>query len=504
MLVFAGGREILEHGFDIGAIWQSGKLVWGVGAAIVLGLVSIIFGLFSWRMRTFHLDDQALVIEDRFISHQTRTVLYRRIQAVDIKTPLMARLIGLCMLSIEIGSEGGVQLQYLRRTEAEELRSTLMHRATIAQQRPATASANEHANNQHQAGDQHQPIQGQTWSQNQHGAPQAPSQPGPNQAMPVQDMQVQATPAQADGNQVGPGQPPATAPGPSSIPQIDDQGHVLLRVPLTKQVLMLVTNATFAMLALLLIGVVIVSLVLQEPLVGGGLVPLVLGAVGLVWSRMVKEWGFTIRATRAGLRISRGLTDTVNQSIPRDRVHGFVLDQPLLTRPFGLWRMQVNVMGYGRDDADGNTVVLSAGTWDEAMRVIAEVWPSTTVPGQRLDDIVFEGVPRRAVWFLWWNQKVEQWALTRNFAATRHGRLHRRRTFTDHVRTQGLTLTIGPIARRMRLATVHLAAIDGPVDTEFRDLDVNRAVEVVREQPALARAMRAEREHAGRTTPPRP
>ena len=67
------------------------------------------------------------------------------------------------------------------------------------------------------------------------------------------------------------------------------------------------------------------------------------GSHSLVSRRVVAMFHFTLAESSRGLRVTRGLTNLSSQSVPVDRIQGVRLCQPVLWRPFGWWRVDVDI-----------------------------------------------------------------------------------------------------------------------------------------------------------------
>jgi putative membrane protein len=84
-------------------------------------------------------------------------------------------------------------------------------------------------------------------------------------------------------------------------------------------------------------------------LVGGllfGALPLLFGVVSVAIRRVLTEYGFTVCESGDGLRIRHGLLETRSATIPPGRVQLVRVREPLLWRPFGWVRVEVDVAGY--------------------------------------------------------------------------------------------------------------------------------------------------------------
>ena len=67
--------------------------------------------------------------------------------------------------------------------------------------------------------------------------------------------------------------------------------------------------------------------------------------VPVVWRRLATEYGFTLARSPDGIRIRRGLLGTVAETIPLRRVQAVRMVEPLLWRPLGWCRLEIDVAG---------------------------------------------------------------------------------------------------------------------------------------------------------------
>ncbi|MGA4670261.1 PH domain-containing protein [Propionibacteriaceae bacterium Y1923] len=457
-------RDLLEHG-SLQAVQNLGSLViyLGIGGVVLLG--SVVLSWFSWYATRHRLDDDGLTIETKLIVHETKRLLYRRIQSVEINQPLAARLLGLCRLSIDVGGDGGAKISFLKRQQAENLRHDLLRRAVQAKRGPE---------------------------------------------LPLPQPAADATGAAA------PWPAPARTPAPTARQRLSHElhhggdgladteapRHLVVQVAPRALIIAAITSGEFLAT---LVGFAVFGLVhqLTDGIIGLGYgLVLLLPIGGYILNRVIKEWRFRVETDGEGLRISHGMTDLTTSNTPFDRIQGFRLEQGMLWRPFGWWRVRMTVLGKGGamdEDSDSSDVALAIGTWDEAMAVIDTVWP-----GLNLHDIALNPVPVRAKWFLWGGRKLAGWALTDQLAVSRRGWLGQEFNVIDHARAQSVLLHQGPLDRRLRLASVDIDLVHGPVRMRFAHLDPADARRVVDTQPGLARAARERRAATGRSLSTRP
>ena len=139
---------------------------------------------------------------------------------------------------------------------------------------------------------------------------------------------------------------------------------VLLTVPPQRLVLAAVLSTGFLVTLLLSIAALAGITWFQE--FGGavGLIPLLTGLVGIITNSVVKQWNYRLVRSGQALKVSRGMTSLVSQTLPTSRIQAISITQHLLWRPFGIHRVKVDVLGYGGGDEEGaSDVLLPAGTY---------------------------------------------------------------------------------------------------------------------------------------------
>lgn len=98
---------------------------------LVVTLVGFVYSLIAWRMTRYAVDAESVHLHTGVLFRQQRRARLDRLQAVDVRQPLLARLFGLAELKLEVagGSGSGVTLAFLRESEAQQLRDELLARA---------------------------------------------------------------------------------------------------------------------------------------------------------------------------------------------------------------------------------------------------------------------------------------------------------------------------------------------------------------------------------------
>ncbi|HXR42183.1 MAG TPA: PH domain-containing protein [Acidothermaceae bacterium] len=233
-----------------------------------------------------------------------------------------------------------------------------------------------------------------------------------------------------------------------------------------------------------------VAVVTGTPGIIGGTLPGVLGAFATVWQTIQQHSGFTVADSPDGLRLRHGLLETRSQTVPPGRVQAVRIVQPFLWRLCRWVRVEANVAGYaGRSANEGhhhNSVLLPVGTPEQARAVMSRV-----LPGVDIDAIEVHRVPSRAKWrspVRWWTFRAGS---NDQVFAVRSGVLETTYAVMRHEKIQSVALSVGPLQRLLRLATVHLHSTHGPVDVVAPDRDIAEARRIVDVEAALARQGRA-------------
>ncbi|GGC93650.1 membrane protein [Tersicoccus solisilvae] len=241
-----------------------------------------------------------------------------------------------------------------------------------------------------------------------------------------------------------------------------------------------------------------------QPLALAAVIPVVFGAGTAYWAFFTRSFNFRVAHSPDGVRLHYGLLETHAQTVPPGRVQAVSVHAPLLWRPLGWHRVEMNVAGYGTAGSEQNarTVLLPVGTFDEVLEVMALVLPR---PG--VDDPVavfraglhgtgsaegFVPAPARARWLDPLAFRRNGFQHTETAILVRSGRLTRRLAVVPHERTQSVALQQGPLQRRLGLAHVHLHSTAGPVKPVVPHLAVDVARRLFTDQAErAARARRA-------------
>lgn len=421
------GREFLENGADFGGVPILGLIALGI--AVIAGLSGIV----TWKTTTFIADDDEFRVERNFLSKTSTRVDYTKVQSIDISQPFIARVLGLAKVHIDVGGAGGVDLEFLTKARAESLREHLLEHMQRA--RIVSGVAPSAVEGDASLGD---------------GPP------------------VQAT---TDGATV-----------PSVRPESEE---VVVKVPPRNLILgsLVSTGAIGALLAAAFF--VVVTILSGSPVT---LIASAIAVVGWIWAQTGANWGFVMTRRGDTLRLSRGLLSTSAQGLRPGRIQAVAIQQDLLQRTTGLYRMSVTVLGYGNpltdEDKATNAIVLPYGTWDDVLRVLHVIWP-----GLDLAAIEVHGQPDRARWLTPLTFSTHTWGIGDEVVIAQHGLINQVRSIVPHRRMQSASIEQGPLQRRLDLAQIYVHTTNGPVTLRMYNLDATLARSVFEDQ--LARAKRA-------------
>jgi putative membrane protein len=219
------------------------------------------------------------------------------------------------------------------------------------------------------------------------------------------------------------------------------------------------------------------------------------GLFAVNWRRFNGAYHLTVAAAPDGLRLRAGLLETAAETIPAGRVQAVRLTRPLLWRPFGWCRVEVDVAGRARRERENGAVarplraVLPVGTRAEADRLLARILPdgaaalgAATPP------------PPRVRWKAPLRFHYLSWGRTDTCVVTTTGRVTEVTAWVPLAKVQSLRRVQGPLARRLRLATVHLDTAGATVRAALRDRDVAEADAALAVLTDLCRTARSGRE----------
>ena len=465
----------------------------GLGNAIMdrlflVALVSILviaflvlYTFLQWRVTAYALTDSALWFRKGILNRNQRHARLDRIQAVDITQPVLARLVGLGKLDVEVagGADSNITIGFLKVSELEALRGEILARAAglkMSGQSPAQASA----------------MGGQGYAA-PYGAPQAtspyaPVPQGQYPQAPAMPTQPGAMPQPANFSYTG------EVFAPSTIPVAPERE--LYQVPMGRLLAsqLLSMSALFSVLALIVIIVIGAASIPYTGLAGitaslSGVAMVGLSVASFHWNRFASEANFRLAISPDGLRLRRGLLSTRSQTIPPRRIHAIEIQQPLLWRFFGWYRVLILQAGYGAKDTEQNKqqsshVLIPVGTRRD---VNFALW--AVIEDLGVDDIPsfidaalagtgdgngFVRMSARAFILDPFLFKRRARAITRTTFVVRDGWLTRKSFWAPIARLQSVSAKAGPLERALGVATLHMHLVPGPFSMKAEHQDATQ------------------------------
>jgi putative membrane protein len=412
--------------------WQTLSQVgfgWFAVMVVVLVIASVIMSVVSWYNTGYHVVGRELRVHEGLLWRRTRAIPLERLQAVEVVRPLLAQLTGLAELRLEVvgGGKTEAPLAFLKVADAVALRERLL---TLA---------------------------------------------GRVRAAEAPDVA-------AGGGEGVAGAPPAVPP-PASVGRLlhaVGNRDLMISQLLTPQALALPVGIAFVIFQFgynpvwSFIGV-------------ASTLTAIAGVILQPVRRILGDWNFRLGEEDAGLRVSKGLTETRVQTVPLDRLQGVAAVWPLLWRGKRWLRLTLDVAGYGGPDqnnAQQTDRLLPVGDPETAQRIVGEVLDHVD-----LYALPLTSPPSRARWVHPFAQPVLGAGLAREVFATRDGLLTRRVVLVPYARIQSVRVVQGPLQRRLRLATVY-ADTAGQLTPAAADRDVDEAWALAAELATRARAAR--------------
>ena len=420
---FFGGPD--DDGDPIGIITHSGYGWIAALGVVVLLAIFVAFFYISWRMHSFRITKEVVEVRSGVLFRTNRKGRLDRIQGINIVRPFLARIFGAARLEVNVaGQDANVHLAYLSSSSADELRREILRLASGTQQ-PSLAPA----------------VVGA-------------------------DGIVQQRVAEL----LAPELDPREAP-PESVVTMH-LGRVLGSL--------LLSNTTVVILVIV-IALITGAFAAQLPFIIFGAFPAIIGMASFYISKFTRSLRYTIAGTPDGIRIGFGLLSTSNETLPPGRVHAVQVSQPLLWRIPGWWEIKINQAAKSSNKGAAgaaNTTILPVGNRDEVMKVLALVLPSFNsdeakallASGLRSGGS-FTTSPRRAIVLRAFSWRRNGFAIADDAVLLRTGAIWRQLVVVPLARMQSVAISVGPLRRRLRLASIRVHTVAGPVAPAIGALD---------------------------------
>lgn len=451
-------------------------MLYGYGAAAVL-----IFGgsVLSWAFTRYSVSAHSVYRHSGIFFKKQRQIRLESVQSVDISRSLVARILGLSELRLEAadGAEEALHIKYLPHAKAQDLQERLLQRVSTlrAANTPESADAvNAPAGKDHEV--------------NLAGEQQAEAGYKPE--------------------------------------------RLLLKVPNLRVLAAIVLSALLWALpvAIIWVGGTIVGWLMNpqkelgqiSQFIFPSLIP-ILGFLWQLWSSFDQGANFTVERIRQNtsdargdsLRITYGFTGTHTQTLFPQRIQALKIEQPLLWKPFGWYRVVVNIAGVAvntegsSDDLFTRNTALPVGTTREMQRLLHLLLPNVSPHSLEIVQAVMESsrynpadsrelgvvtAPRRTRWlnpltfrrdgFARVNTehaKAEadphhsEHAPTRDLLLLRGGCLLRFLSVVPERQVLAVQWSQGPLNRILKTACIHLGSVPGPVKPAVQNLEAHDA-----------------------------
>lgn len=374
----------LMQAFDENSSYFSATYSQLIGFAVLV--LILVAGSIDWWFTRYSLDDLAIHRRSGFLFKKNRTIRLESVQSVDISRPLVARLLGLSELRFEVadGSSEALHIKYVSARKAEVLRRTAMASINLlrseATGRPVDVlpdSMQISAERMPDADQLHQPFEASYEAS--YGAPaQDGAQPANQQATPQQGGYSQPVASRRGARMPMPVTADPSQPPIFRISNVRLIASIMLEhlVWLVPTVALMVGAAVFAAM----MGGESPFLIFMA-LLPGTFVPL-LGYLGTLWARFDGAANFKITPSgQGGVTLRYGFTGTHTQNVMVERIQALAVEQSILWRAFGWYRIKMTIAGIGIEKNDNQKVVtrnvaLPVGNKQETLMVLRLLLPA--------------------------------------------------------------------------------------------------------------------------------
>ena len=384
----------LTQAFDENSSYFSATYSQLIGFAVLV--LILVGGSIDWWFTRYSLDDLAIHRRSGFLFKKNRTIRLESVQSVDISRPLVARLLGLSELRFEVadGSSEALHIKYVSARKAEVLRRTAMASINLLRSEAAgrpvdvlPGSMQISAERMPAADQLHQPFEASYEAS--YGAPvQGGTQPANQQVEPQQGGYLQPTPQQPGTQYPGASRRGARMPMPvaadPSQPPIFRISNVRLIASIMLEHLVWLVPVVCLMLGAAVLAAVVSG---ENPffifmaLLPGTFVPL-LGYLGTLWARFDGAANFKITPSgQGGVTLRYGFTGTHTQNVMVERIQALAVEQSILWRVFGWYRIKMTIAGIGVEQNDNQKLVtrnvaLPVGNKQETLMVLRLLLPA--------------------------------------------------------------------------------------------------------------------------------
>lgn len=391
----------LTQAFDENNSYFSATYSQLIGFAVLV--LILVGGSIDWWFTRYSLDDLAIHRRSGFLFKKNRTIRLESVQSVDISRPLVARLLGLSELRFEVadGSSEALHIKYVSARKAEVLRRTAMASINLLRSEATGRSVDVlpdsmqiSAERMPDADQLHQPFEASYEAS--YGAPaQDGAQPANQQATPQQGGYSQPAPEQSAPQHPGTQQPAVSrrgARGRMPMPVAADPSQPpIFRISNVRLIasIMLEHLVWLVPAVALMVGAAVIAAMMggESPflifmaMLPGMFAPMV-GYVVALWTRFDGAANFKITPSgQGGVTLRYGFTGTHTQNVMVERIQALAVEQSILWRAFGWYRIKMTIAGIGIEKNENQKLVtrnvaLPVGNKQEALMVLRLLLPA--------------------------------------------------------------------------------------------------------------------------------
>ena len=377
----------LTQAFDENSSYFSTTYSQLIGFAVLLLILAA--GSIDWWFTRYSLDDLAIHRRSGFLFKKNRTIRLESVQSVDISRPLVTRLLGLSELRFEVadGSSEALHIKYVSARKAEVLRRTAMASINLlrseAAGRPVDVSSDSMQISKERmldADQMHQPFEASYGAPVQDSTQQVVSQQGFQQPAPEQSVPQHPSASRRGAR----GRMPMPVAADLSQPPIFRISNVRLIGSIILEHLVWLVPAVA-----LMVGIAVLAAMLEGEspflifmaILPGTFAPMV-GYVVALWTRFDGAANFKITPSgQGGVTLRYGFTGTHTQNVMVERIQALVVEQPILWRAFGWYRIKMTIAGIGIEKNENQKLVtrniaLPVGNKQETVMVLRLLLPA--------------------------------------------------------------------------------------------------------------------------------
>lgn len=489
------GKEFLDQGIngkEIEYFWDNLLTYLNYILLGILGIVILasIYTYIAWKYTCFAVTPEIVIFEQGILSRKSRHVRINNIQAVDVVRPFWAALFGLAFVRVESagGAESKVEIKFINISACVAIRQEILENIQIFTVGiPNTVETNTTETKE-------------VIEYLKTGSMQSPEER-------ISDSNSHKSSAKA------------TDSGASKREKIrrivtldaqDEQGVVIAK-PSNYPILARAILRPMKLLGIVFAGVMGVLASYQAG--NNNFLSLAIPFLGLlitvctsIWKEVQGSWNLSLRVTRFGIRLRRGLTTSQTQTIRPERVTAVRISQTSMQRVFNWWTLEAVIAGYEdkfKDADDINSakqVLLSSSPEKEILDVLWIIIPDLAVKdeigllhaglngsGPTPGFISASRASRFLYWFSWRRKAI---AFTPTVTLIRDGWISRSIYILQNGRVQDLLYKSGPVSRKLKLADLWFSLPSSNKNAIIRGIDFYQSQQVIKQSMDVARNMR--------------